>query len=611
MGGPDRQTTPRTGLDDFVAGLLKYGTLGYLPQSVLQQFLPPIPGAGNPGLPGGGLPGGGLPPGFGGPGSEPLQPPPGGGQPITQPQGPGGPMINPPVPGGGGGLQFFPGGIQPSVNDGSLPGFPGGPPGGAGGGMQGFGFPGLPGGWTPNGPQPPAPNTPAGGAVPFDIGQFITGQLSLPQYGGQMTAGANPLQLQAAQASQSGLSQIAPGVTPSVLAQLFGMAQPRGSQQLDPALSSLLGGGGFANQPGANILQQLGLGGGPGSQYLARAGQLSASANSPLQQFLGAGAGQQQDLLTQLGLSNPAGQASQFLMRQAGPTGAETQAQGLLGGLAGGQDLSSLFSQIDAARQQGLNRDVGNLREQFSSAGAGLSTGLAREIANRQQQSQTDFISQIGQLGLGALQNRTGAAAALGGLGGQQGQRQVDIGQILGQLGLGGAGAQTGALSAAGQLGLGGQQIGAGAAQGLTQAQLADLSRTTDIGQIMQNLGLQAGSTLGQQGIGQAGLLSQILQGNQANSLSALQSIPGAYQTLLQAPQQAAASSANIGDMLRQIQQQSLSAQQAEYQRTAGALFPSILQYAAGAPQIYTPGIGQQLLGAGTTLGSAALGGKK
>lgn len=587
--GPERQTTPRTGLDDFVAGLLRYGTLGYLPQSTLSQLYPPVPGTPQTGV---------LPPGTGGPGSEPLTPPGfpfgGGGVPPG-----GGPMIGPTAPGaggGGGGLTRFLGplanvqaGAPPQAGN-SLKDIinglinPGGTPGGASGGL-------------PGGP----------GAVPFDLGQFIIGQLSLPQYGGQMTAGADPLQLQAAQASQAGLGGINPQLGGDVLSRLLGQANPQSqASNIPPQLQALLSG--FANQPGASTLQALTGGGGPGGGYLDRAASGSAAATSPLTQFLGAGAGQQQDLLTRLGLSNPTAQASQFLMGQTGPAGAESQAQGILGGLAGGQDLSSLFSQIDAARQQGLSRDIGNIREQFSAGGAGLSTGLARSIADRQQQSERDYLSQIGQLGLGSLQGRTGAAAALGGLGGQTAQRQVDIGQILGQLGLGGAGAQAGALGAAGQLGLGGQQIGAGAAQGITQAQLADLSRTGDIGQIMQSLGLQAGSTLGQQGIGQADLLSRLFQGNQATSLSALQSIPGAYGSLLQAPQQAASSAASLGDMLRQIQQQGLSAQQAEYQRTAGALFPSILQYAAGAPQIYTPGIGQQLLGAGTTLGAAALG---
>lgn len=746
MGGPDRQTTPRTGLDDFVAGLLKYGTLGYLPQSVLSQFYPPVPGAGSSGP---------LPPGLGGPGSEPLIP--------FQPSG--SPMINSMAPGGG--IDQLLASPQAAPDATAAP-------------VQRKFYPPL--------PPPPPPSQPGGGggpptgSVPFDIGQFITGQLSLPQYGGQMTAGPNQLQLGAGQAAQGALQSpfLSPGYGVSTLAQLFNAAQPRGSQQLDPALMSLLGGGGFANQPGSDILQQLGLGGGPGSQYLATAAQGSAAQGSPLQQFLGnAAAPAQQSLmslgsfnpalqgigqliqqlqspgaaqtsplsqflggaasperaqlsqlgqtnpvaqlmqqLSQFGQANPAAQASQFLQQQAGAsgnesqagsalssllggqTGAEQQAQGLLGGLAGGQNLSSLFSAIDAARQQGLSRDVGNIREQFSAGGAGLSTGLAREIANRQQQSERDYLSQIGQLGLSALPTQVSAAQALGGLGGQQGarqlgaaqalgglggqtaQRQVDIGQLLGQLGLGGASSQQSALSnagqlglgglqgqlaalqAGGQLGLGGGQLGLGAAQGITQAQLADLSRQTDISQligqlgiggygqqagvignagqlalggqqagigaaqgltqaniadlarrgdiggILQNLGLQSGTTLGQQGISQASLLSQILQGNQATSLSALQSLPGATQTFSQIPGQVAGQAANIGDMLRQIQQQGLTAQQAEYQRTAGALFPSILQYAAGAPQIYTPGIGQQLLGAGAGLGGAALGAK-
>lgn len=171
MGGPERQTTPRTGLDDFVAGLLKYGTLGYLPPDVLNQLFPPTPGT--PGT------GGGPHPTFD------LKSLLTGGGPFIGPTVPGMSTTVPSDIGGGNNWNYNPGGN-------GLPG---------GGGQPGGGLPFDPGSLPPG-----TGNAPPAGSVPFDIGKFIQGRLSIPQYGGPFTAPVNALQSGALGGASSALS---------------------------------------------------------------------------------------------------------------------------------------------------------------------------------------------------------------------------------------------------------------------------------------------------------------------------------------------------------------------------------------------------------------------
>lgn len=419
MGGPQRQTTPRTGLDDFVAGLLKYGTLGYLPPDVLNQLFPPTPGT----------------PGAGG-----------GGHPTFDFLGGGGPSIQPPIPGmsadvvGGGGNNWN---YNPGGN--GLPG------GGGGGGVGGFDPGSLP---LSGGNAPPA------GSVPFDIGKFIQGRLSIPQYGGPFTAPVNAL--------QSG----ALGGAGSSLASFFG---PRSTTSGYPFASPPIGGGGGGGGfPNVTTGAGIGTGNDIISQLLGRGIQTSQTP--------------ERSILDILGIQGP----------QA--------------------NLASAFSALDAQRRTGLAQDVNNLREQFSFTGNRFGSDLANAIGQRQSASEQNYLANVAPL-----------AAQL-------------APQMFGQ--------QVSALGTAGQLG------------------------------------------------GEAG--------NQ--SLQALLGLPGAFSTTSMLPGQVAGQGFNLGEQLRQIMQGDTSARQAEFTRTQGGLFPTLLQYAAGAPQIYTPGIGQQALGAGA--GVAALGAK-
>lgn len=431
MGGPERQTTPRTGLDDFVAGLLRYGTLGYLPPDVLKQLFPPVPGTpGQPAQPPGGG-GGGVTPG----GDRPPEPQiptgwhtTGATDPISMllasltGGSPSNPSIQPPYAEPVGGQPAYdqpapnqpPGYPQPPV-----PGFPPNQPGVGGGGVP-----------TTAGNLPPA------GSVPFDIGKFIQGRLSIPQYGGPFTAPANPLQ------------NLAAGGAGQSLASFFNPNSQTGAGA------------------GSQILQSL----------LNRGGQSSQTPERSILDILGA-------------------------------TGPQA-------------DLTSAFSALDNQRRFGLGRDIRDLREQFSFSGNRFGSDLANAIANRQSESEANFLAQTAPL-----------AANL-------------APQLFGQ--------RVSALGTAGQLG----------------------------------------------------------QGAGEQSLQALLAAPGAYSTTSAVPGQVASQGFNIGEQLRQILQGDVGAKQAEFTRTQGGLFPTLLQYAAGAPQIYTPGIGQQLLGAGTTVGASALGAK-
>lgn len=428
MGGPERQTTPRTGLDDFVAGLLKYGTLGYLPPDVLNQLLAPVPGT----------PGGGGQPGEGG-----------GGQPdIGNPDWHFNPMLAGGTPGGG-----LPG-LQASAAA----------PGGIGLGGQ------------PNAPIP-------SGAVPFDIGQFLQGRLSVPQYGGLFTAPTNQLQTNAA------------GGAGSALAAFFGQSPTQtGGRSGYPGLPNIPPG----PLPPGMSLAALASGGGGGGYPPAVGG-----GGTP------AGIGTGNDIISAL-----------LGRGQQGGGSIERSLLGILGAQGPQANLAQAFAALDAQRRTGLAQDTRDLREQFSFGGNRFSSDLANAIGARQSTSEQNFLAQAAPLAA----------------------------QLAPQL----FSAQTQALGTAGQLGLGSNQ----------------------------------------------------------QSLEALLGLPQAFSTTSMLPGQVAGQGFNLGEQLRQIMQGDVAGRQAEFTRTQGALFPTLLQYAAGAPQIYTPGIGQQLLGAGTTLGASALGAK-
>lgn len=347
----------------------------------------------------------------------------------------------------------------------------------------------------PNTGQPAPPpvenvpgQTPTGGAPPtnagpgqFRLGDFIQQMFSLPQYGGQMGAGLRPEQLAALGQAGGAAGQFfgsQGGTAQQIISQLLGQGQTGGG--FAPAgLENLL-----SNLPGQDILRQIGMGGGPGGGAL----------------------------------------------------------QGIASGQGNLPEYDQLFNAISSAQQGTFNRNLRDIREQYSSAGLRQGSDLANAFA---------------QAGTENAQN---------------------IGSMLAQLGLQSAGAQSGArLGAAQELG---------------------------------RLGLGAGQALGQAGLGGGDILSQLFSGQQGRALSALQALPGAQATLAGLPMDIATRLFGLGEAARGVQDTNLQRMLAEFQRTQGALFPGIVNYASGAPIISSPGIGSQVLGAGASLGGAALGAK-
>lgn len=115
------------------------------------------------------------------------------------------------------------------------------------------------------------------------------------------------------------------------------------------------------------------------------------------------------------GLSQGTGQAGQALASLA--TGQAGPAQGLV----------EAFAALDQARQAGLQRDLGNIREQFSTGGLRQSTDLARALGARQAESEASFLGQTAPLAAQVAQQQAatqlGAAQSLG---------QQQLGALLG-----------------------------------------------------------------------------------------------------------------------------------------------------------------------------------
>lgn len=484
----------------------------------------------------------------------------GGGGPTFDPGNPLGP-INVPPPGGGGtpGFDLFnffanAGGEPDPNNPGqtlpagpTVPNTPSNPPGGEPDpNNPGQTLPPI-GGGTPGAPGGGAPAEGPGG---FRLGDFIQQMFSLPQYRGLMTAGMNPQQQTALQGASAAAGQFFPqqgGISDQIISQLLGQGQQGqgGAPYAPQDITSLLN-----RLPGQDILSQIAQGGGPGGNVLQQLTQ---------PQDVG------QNLLRQLAGQSPFDQSALFNLQNL--------AQG-----GGQQDYQTLFNAISQGQQGAFNRNLRDIREQYSAGGNRFSSGLANAFS---------------QAGTENAQN---------------------IGSLLAQLGLQSAGSQNatrlGAASQLGQLGLGARGQTGDILSQLVNANLAGQGQQLNAGQILQQLGLGASSTLGQQGTGAADILSQLFSGQQGRSLSALQSLPGAQQTLSQLPLQFAQGLFGLGEGARGIQDTALQRQLAEFQRTQGALYPGIANYAAGAPIIASPGIGTQALGAGAALGGAALGAK-
>lgn len=282
-----------------------------------------------------------------------------------------------------------PGGISLS-NPGQGPSNPWGftDPFGGGGGSGG-----TPGAGYPTGGQPGGGALGGGGMTRQPTIQEIFEGLSLPTYGGQLTAGSNPLLGGAFGAAQGSLDAL-PGY-----GQLSDMVtrgfQGFGSAAIAPdAVMSLL-----TNRPGAGVLGQLAGGGGAAGELLS----------------LGRGGGAVGQLLAQGGQSD--------------------------------RDFGGIISALDAARRGSLEDSLRDTQERFSSSGLRFSTDLANALGETSRRSEEGFLGQAAQLLPQLTQQRQNALAQAGGL-------QLGAFQGAGGLGLGaGQALQQGGLAAGDILG--------------------------------------------------------------------------------------------------------------------------------------------------------------
>lgn len=510
------------------------------------------------------------------------------------------------------------------------------PPGGPGGQQQYF---------------PPSGGGGVGGGQPFGPGNpqdpfgFLTaltggGPSGVAPYGGG-AGGGNPTPPPPMQPGQQPPPM--PGQPP--IAQALGGA-PNADSILQLLMGTAQGGQGYAPQnviqmlsspQGAQMLQQLAQGQGPGAGLLGQ-----SAGQNPFEQQLQQLSAQGVDTnmlrsLIPVNATDQAGRAIQAILGTRTPSaldqlagqapGITGQASSALMNLANGgsPDFSSAFQAIQNAGQQGIARNTRDLREQFSANGNRYSTDLAGAIGQAQNEGQNNLTSQMAQL---ALQ-----------IGGQQGQTRLGAGQALANLGLGAAqgaadtgiqarGQDVNAASNLGNLQLGQYQAQGGLAQALAQLGLAqrgqtgdilnqagglagqDLTRLGSLGQFIQQNSADTSGNLANLSLQGGAQLGNLFQGAQGQSLQAMLGLPGAYGDLSKLPLNLAQQGYSIGQQGQISDQAALDKQMQEYMRTFGGLFNMVGNYAAGAPVISQPGLGGQLLGAGTTLGAAALGGK-
>jgi hypothetical protein len=357
-----------------------------------------------------------------------------------------------------------------------------------------------------------------------NVGQMLGGQGMLPGYQGPWSAGADAGQQQAMGA----------------MSDIFGQFMNGGQQQGQDILSQL------GQRAGANFALppelQAAMGGmTAGNPFLT---QLAGGQQNPFMSAL-AGVGNGQPMGTDM-----IGGAGQWLQQQMG----NGTIQNLL---QGGQtaDIGGIAAALDAARRPGLNRDIANLRENFSFNGLRRGTDIQNAVAARQAESESGMMGQLAQMmpQLTGQSNQTslGTLNAISNLAGTQGQ----LGQMLGNLGLG-----------QGQL----------AAQGLQGA-----------GSLFnQGLGIQSGAAeaLNSGGLGAFGALGNLFNNQQGNSLQALLAMPGAFQGLSQLPGQMASQLFGMGTTLQNNSQQGIQNQIAGFNQQQ-SLIPLLMQFLSGTPQ--------------------------
>lgn len=428
-----------------------------------------------------------------------------------------------------------------------------------------------------------------------NIGDMLT-KLGLgPAYGGQLNLGQTAGQTSAIGDANSALAQwFGSGAGAGAMDNLNAIAGSGNSLNLPPEIAMLLNGG-----QGQTLMDQIN-------------SVIGGNQNTAISSLLGmGGATPEQTMLQQLAASgnNP------FISQLAGlamPTGggaggnalaelfSSPQASALLGG-GQGNDLNTIAEAIAAAQQPQLNRNVRDLREQFSFNGLRKSTDLNQGVAQLMAESQSGLQGILAQIAPQIAQNQNttslGALNALTGIGGQL--SQLDQSSLASRIAAltGASGAQNtqlgtlgNILGSAGQLGLGGQsnQIGATGQSGQLQNQ--------QLSTILQSLIGGAGASTGQ-----ADVLARLFGGQQANATQAALAQPGATSTLAQLPQLLASMNLGMNTTLQSQGQNDLTRQyQAWLQQQS--LTPQLLQFlqSAGAPQ-FTP----SLLNTGMNLGLA------
>jgi hypothetical protein len=415
------------------------------------------------------------------------------------------------------------------------------------------------------------------GALGGNLGQIFQSGM-LPGYTGQFGAGTTSGQQSDIDIVQQALQKFASGDQGQ--GALQGLNQfAQGGFNVPPEIMSLFGGGG-----GQNILQGIGGGSDPVSQMLM---QLSGTGNPAIDQLLNFQSNSpERQLLLQAGGQNVIGQG-QGLLGQAGQLLNSGQGLGAISSLLGGgagTDINQVAAMLDQARQPALQRDLGNLREQFSFNGLRNSTDLNQGAATLLGNSQAALTGQLANLmpQLAGLQsqNQLGGLSALTSLAGTQG----NLGQMAGNLGLGQQQNVLSAFGQAGQLGQGGmgQQLQALLGGGnLLQGQ------TGQQGNILQSLlgtQLGAGQALQTGGTNQADILSRLFSGQQSNQLQALLGQPGAISMLSQLPGVLGQNAFNLaqgGQNNADTIIQRMIANSTQQQ----SLMPQILQFLGGTPQ--------------------------
>lgn len=427
-----------------------------------------------------------------------------------------------------------------------------------------------------------------------NIGEMLAKLGMGPAYGGQLNAGATQGQTDALGSANSALAQwFGGGAGAGAMDNLNSIAGSGNSLNLPPEIAAMLGsgsqGGSLMDQiqsmiggnQNQSIQSLLGLGGGTPEQTMLQ--QLAGSGNNPFIQQLASLGGQQGggaggNALAQL-FSSP-------------------QAAGLLGG-GQGSDLQSIGSAIQAASQPGLDRNVRDLREQFSFNGLRNSTDLNAGVAQLMSENQSGLQGILAQIAPQIAQNQNqtslGALNSLSGIGGQLGQLDQSslASRIAAMTGASGAqntqlGTLGGILGQAGNLGLGGQQN--------------QISATGQSGQLQnQQLQTMLQGLIGGQGAqtGQADILARLFGGQQQNATQAALAQPGATNMMAQLPQLLAQMNLGMNTGMQNQGQNDLTRQYQAWQAQQ-SLTPQLLQFlqSAGAQQ-FSP----SLLNTGMNLG--------